>query len=367
MTIRITAPRPRASVASSALTRPDWTKGDHRDPNLLWLDKNENTDPELIALTTRLVSEIDPKAIYLYPELHVLYQRLAKYLGVRISQLLLAPGSDGIIRAVFEAYVDPGETVVHTSPTFAMYGVYSQIYAARVVTVPYRASAEGPVLDAREFVQTIRSAAPKVVFLPNPDSPTGAVLQGDALRSIIEAAGEAGAIVLVDEAYHPFYDGTVLPWLDEYPHLVVARTCAKAWGLAGLRIGYGVAGDEVALLLHKVRNNYEVNMFAAAMMEKMLDHDDAMRASVRRMNEGRDLFLAAMRDLGLRTLPAHANFLHVAFGEHAPRVHAALADLVLYRRDFSDPALQGFSRFSATTRERFAPVIERIREAVTSR
>lgn len=203
-----------------------------------------------------------------------------------------------------------------------------------------------------------------MVFLPNPDSPTGAVLAPKDLRSIIETAGDVQAVVLVDEAYDPFYRGTVLPWLDEYPHMVVARTCAKAWGLAGLRIGYGVASGEMALILHEVRSSYEVNMVAAAMMERMLDHAEVVEESVWRLNAGRDYFLECMASMGFRTLPANANFLHVAFDGYATRVHAALADLVLYRQDFDHPVLKGFSRFTATTRERVEPVVERIRTVV---
>jgi histidinol-phosphate aminotransferase len=145
---------------------------------------------------------------------------------------------------------------------------------------------------------------------------------------------------------------------------VVARTFAKAWGLAGLRIGYAAACPELVGYLHKVRPMYEVNTVAVAVLEQMLEHADAVRASVERLNAGRDGLLAAMDALGLPTLHAKGNFAHVRFGDHEPAVHEALAGLVLYRRHSNDACLRGFSRLSATTPARFQPIIQQIRKVV---
>ena len=360
----VSLPIPRPAVADPALTRPNWTTGVPRNPELLWLDKNENGDPAMPALAKRILSEIDPAILSTYPECTPLYRKLAAHVGVQPENLLLAAGSDGVIRAVFEAFVGTGDLVLHTTPTFAMYPVYSRMYGARTITLEYQPSDAGPSLPADRFVEAIREARPRVVCLPNPDSPTGTVFDPDALGRIVSAAGDAGALMLIDEAYYPFYEWTALPWIASQPHVVLARTFAKAWGVAGLRIGYAIASPPIAKALHKVRPMYEVNTVAVAVMERMLDHADELAASVRRLNEGRDGFRGAMNDLGFRTLYARGNFLHVAFGEQAPAIHAALADLVLYRKDHNEACLTGFTRFSATTPERFRPLIARIRQVV---
>lgn len=361
------APRARIPVADPKLFRPDWTTGVPRDPALLWLDKNENADPEMAKLVSRVFSEIDQTAIGTYPECAPLYHKLGAYLGIGADHLLLAAGSDGVIRSVFEAFIDPGDVVIHTVPTFAMYAVYSSMYGARVIPLNYHPSDNGPCLPVEEAVKTIAEVRPKLVCLPNPDSPTGTVFSSDELRRIIEAAGQAGSLILIDEAYHPFYEHTIVPWVDEYQNLVVAQTFAKAWGLSGLRIGYAVSCPDVARLLHKVRPMYEVNTVAVAVMEKMFDHSHEMMASVKRLNAGKEAFLDAMKGLGLKVLRSHGNFLHVAFGAYAPAVHDRLKNKVLYRLDFKEPCLKGFSRFSATTVERFIPVIECIRQAINEK
>ena len=362
---RFTPPSPRAALLSPELTRP--VRGDAgktaQDPNRLWLDKNENSDPALVALTSELLRSLPPSVIYAYPEQGPLYRKLAAHVGVAPSELLLTAGSDAAIRAIFEAYVEPGDGVVYTDPSFSMYEVYGRMYGARRIPVSYKPANDGPRLYVSEIIEAIRAERPKIVCLPNPDSPTGTIMPEDELRSVIEAAGAAGALILIDEAYYPFYAGTVVPWIRDYPHLVVCRTAAKAWGLAGMRIGYSIASEAIMTLLHKVRPMFEVNTVAVALFEKMLDHEDAMRASVARLNAGKKAFLDAMQQLGLRSHAGHGNFFHVAFADHADKVHAAIEPLIYYRK-MSHGCLAGFSRFSATTPELFAPVIDKIREAV---
>jgi len=353
-------PPPRPAIADPALSRPDWTRGAPRDPAMLWLDKNENTDPALAETVMAVIRALPAEACFTYPESAALYAKLAGWVGCDARNLCLAAGSDGVIRSVFQAYVGEGDVVLHTVPTFAMYPVYCRMFGARAVGLGYEASATGPRLDAARVIAAIAAERPRLVCLPNPDSPTGTVFAADALEAIIAEAGRVGALILVDEAYHPFHPDTVVPWLARHPHLVVARSTGKAWGMAGLRIGYAVAAPEVATMLHKVRPMYETNTLAVHVFERMLDHADAMMASVGRLQAGKAAFLAEMERLGFRTLHGAGNFLHVAFGAKAAAIHAALADLVTYRTDFADPCLAGFSRFSCTTPALFAPVIERI-------
>lgn len=357
-------PEAKSYVASPDLWRPDWTKGAPRDPRLLWLDKNENSDPALNALVRRLIAEVPPETYFTYPETAPLYAKLAYWVGVNPDCLLLTAGSDGAIRSVFEAYVAPGDLVIHTRPTFAMYAVYSQMYGARTLSIDYEPGQEGPVLPFARLLDSIRSEKPRLVCLPNPDSPTGTLVDHDRLESLAAATRAAGAVLLIDEAYHPFHADSVAQWVRRHDHLIVARTFAKAWGMAGLRIGYAVAAPPAAVMLHKVRPMYEANTLAVAIAESMLDHRQAMLDSVARLNAGKAVFLDSMRDLGFHCLDGAGNFLHVAFGARAHKVHAALADLVLYRKDFREPCLKGFSRFSATTSDIFAPVIARIEQTV---
>lgn len=360
---------PELSIAASAsgFQRHDWIATGHRDPALLWLDKNENTDPILQAVVFRALAEMDPLAVATYPDATPFYYKLAEYLEVSHRSLVLGQGSDGVIGVVFRAFIKPGDAVLLTQPTYAMYQVYADMSGAATVALEYRAGENGPSLESRAVIEHIRKSRPKLICLPNPDSPTGTVIAPDELRDIIRTALDVGSLILVDEAYYPFYSHTVVPWINEFPNLIVVRTFSKAWGITGLRLGYGIARPNIVAMLQKFRPNYEANTMALAIAQRMItDFDPEMRASVARLNCGRDAFVSAMKELGLRTFQSQGSFCHVAFGSSAERVHESLRDIVLYRKDFNVPCLNGFSRFSSTTSELFAPVIDRIRNAVRS-
>jgi histidinol-phosphate aminotransferase len=167
-------------------------------------------------------------------------------------------------------------------------------------------------------------------------------------------------LMLVDEAYFPFYEKTILPWVLDYPHLMVTRTFGKSWGSAGLRVGYAAASNDITHMLHKVKPMYEIGTLSAMVLEKLLDHQDTMLQSVAALNKGRDQFQQSVRDLGYSSFSSHGNFFHAAFGVDAEPIHAALKDLIYYRPHYASGCLAGYSRFTAATPEKLKPIIDEI-------
>ncbi len=349
------------SVASDALQRPDWTKSSCRGLTEMWLDKNENIDPQLSQIVMTAYHSVGEESLYGYPDTSGLYKKLANYIGVRAENLLLAHGSDGVIRSVFEAFIGVGDRVLISSPSFVMYEIYAQIYGASLTKVEYQPSRAGPFLDVEQFLAAIRKHDPKLVCLPNPDSPTGTVFSREDLKCIIDLCAQQNVLVLIDEAYHPFCEVTALPWIEDYSNLVVARTFAKAWGLAGLRIGYAVGSGEIISYLHKVRPMYEVNSVAVAVVEKMLKKADEVIASVRRHQQGMRHFLSEMSSMGFQVLEGAGNFSHVCFGSRLEEINHKLNHNVLYKKSFDHPSLSGYSRFSSAPVEQMEKIIELIR------
>ena len=355
---------PRRSLLNPELWRPDAYASSFRAPGKLWLDKNENLDPSLLAFTSALLRKMDALSLATYPDLSLLYKSLANWVGVDKKSLLLTPGSDGAIRMTFEVFINERDAVIHTAPTFAMYPVYCQMFGATSQPIEYRRGTNGPVLGLDSILMHIGRVRPRLVCLPNPDSPTGSVLAPDELKAVVDLCGRLGSIILVDEAYHPFYTHSCVKWTENCPHLVVARTFAKAWGLAGLRIGYLVGHPNTMQFFHKMRPMYEVGTLGATVISQMLNHVDQMEASVDRLGAGKRYFVEEMNALGLSTIPTEGNFQHVAFGRHAENLHEVLDAKVLYRKDFKDECLRGYSRFSMTTVEQMRPIVESMRVAM---
>lgn len=359
--------RPRQSLLNPKLERPSALNSVPRDSDLLWLDKNENLDPALMAVSHKVLLEISPLVLATYPEAGETYRKLARWVGIDSGYLLLTPGSDGAIRLVFEAFVEHGDAVIHTLPTFAMYPVYSQMFGAKAYPIEYERRGDAPHLDPGTIIKALVDHKPKLLCLPNPDSPTGTIVAPDVLRQILQECEAVGTILLLDEAYHPFYDCSAVSWTESSRNLIVARTFAKAWGAAGLRIGYAVAHPETIAFLHKMRSMYEVSTLAAEFMSRMLDNAPEMMRSVARINEGKHFFCGEMRSWGFKVLPTVSNFVHVAFGDRSREIHAALSKKVLYRASFDHPCLAGYSRFTVAPREIVAQVVDVIKQVVVTK
>jgi len=354
----------RRDILSSKLTRPNWTNQKHRSLDKLWLDKNECSDPEMNKIVEQSIKKIPSSSVFSYPDLDVLYGKIANFSDVLPDNILLTAGSDGAIRACFESCIQPGDVVILSRPTFAMYEVYSKIYGAKVVWLDYEKSSKGPKLDVYKVVNTIRKVRPKMVCLPNPDSPTGTVFSLEDMRKIINATQATETLMLVDEAYFPLYPKTVVPFINEYKNLVVARSFSKAWGAAGLRVGYAIANKELITLLHKQRPMYEIGNVSAKTIESLLDYEHEMRLSVDRINAGKRYFQDSMKEIGLHSYESYGNFVHVKFGKYSEDVHKSLENKVYYRKDFNEPCLKSYSRFSSTTIDIFKPIIKCINEVV---
>ena len=146
------------------------------------------------------LSKIQPNSVFSYPDLDILYKKIANYTDLKPENILITSGSDGAIRACFECCVVTGDKILLTRPTFAMYEVYSKIYGANVTWLDYQSSKNGPFMDVDEVVGTIKRVNPKMICLLNPDSPTGTIFSPDDLKKIIDASQSIGSLMLIDEA-----------------------------------------------------------------------------------------------------------------------------------------------------------------------
>lgn len=357
---RFSPPPAKPQILNPDFWRPTQYDDEIRDAEMLWLDRGECIDPELTELVRRLLNDIPSHALFAYPTPGPLYRKLAGNLDVDTELLMLTRGSDGAIKSVFEAYIEPGDKVLMTQPTYQMYGVYSKMFGADSHTVSYRLVDGCPYLDSTDFIDAIAREKPKLVVLSNPDNPTGFAFNSDELLSIVEAAGEAGALMLIDEAYFPFLEQTAMSWITEYSHLIVTRTFSKSWGMAGIRLGYTVAHPAITAMLNKVRTMVEADGVSMALVERMLDHEDAVNASLKRLKKGRALFARKMQIMGFDAIETSCNFVLVNFGEKRDAVETVLKNVATYRV-FPVAPLEGFLRFTTTTPDLFQRVIDAIR------
>jgi histidinol-phosphate aminotransferase len=273
------------------------------------LDKNERVSPLPPEIFHEVLDSLDPEIFCAYPDPLPLYQRLCRDLGLPQSHLYLTNGSDSAIRATFQAYLRPGDAVILPDPTYAMYPIYTAIYQGRASTVPY---SEDRHLDVEELFRLLYGR-PRILAIPNPDQPTGAVLSESIVQELAIAAHEVQTLLIIDEAYYPFYPQTALELVRKLDNVVVTRTFSKVSGLAGLRLGYVVSHPDIINNLQRVRGAHEVNSVAIAIGSYILDHPEIETTYAKEVTAGREILLAAAEELGLECPYCPTNFQLVKF------------------------------------------------------
>ncbi|MEK7666389.1 MAG: histidinol-phosphate transaminase [Pseudomonadota bacterium] len=250
-----------------------------------------------------------------------LKRALAKKLGVLPEQITLGNGSNDILEFVARAFVTAQDEVMFSQHAFAVYPIVTQAVGARAVEVPARNW--GHDLDAMHVAITAHT---RLIFIANPNNPTGTWLRRAALEAFLDKL-PASVIVVVDEAYFEYVEDSDYPntvgWLTRYPNLICARTFSKIYGLAGLRVGYGISSPAIADILNRVRQPFNVNSIAQAAALAALD-DHAHLDKARRVNaDGMQQLVKGFEQLGLNYIPSVGNFVCVEVGE-AGRVYEQL-------------------------------------------
>lgn len=261
---------------------------------------------------------------------YYLKQALAERVGVSPAQLTLGNGSNDVLEFVVRAFAGPGHEVIYSQHSFAVYPLATRAAGASGVQVPARDY--GHDLEAMSRAVTPRT---RVVFVANPNNPTGTWVDGNALATFI-AALPSDVIVVVDEAYREYADEDGYPdsvsWLHERPNLVVTRTFSKAYALAGLRVGYAISHPQVADLLNRVRQPFNVNSVALAAAQAALGDEAHLRRSREINREGMRYLTEQFRRMGLAYIPSIGNFVSVELpGEAAPVYQALLREGVIVR------------------------------------
>lgn len=319
--------------------------------NKLRLDFNENTSGCGPA-ALRALRKLQPKQLAMYPEYQKPTGRIASYFGVAREELLLTNGGDDALRVFFDAFVEPASHILICEPTFPMYRYYAEIAGARVETLRYGGNMEFP-LD--ELLAGLRNK-PSVLFIANPNNPTGTLLQLDAIKKILRAAPNTA--VVIDEAYAEFSGVTMLPWIRKYPQLFVARTFSKAAGLAALRLGAVMACRESLSILRRAMPPFPVNVAALVAAEAALQEGSTIRSYVKQTRIVRERFAGELQRLGVKTFPSAGNFLLADFGPQGPALFKKLAAQGILVRERTREIGPGFVRISIGTAAEMKQVVK---------
>jgi histidinol-phosphate aminotransferase len=307
------------------------------------IDLSDNTNAwGTPPAATRLIAERSDARLARYPSTYSarLREAIAEYIGVDAEEVVTGCGSDELIDCAFRALCEPGERVAYMDPTFVM----TRVFAATNSLVPVPVALQP---DGEPDVDAMLAAEPSLLYLCSPNNPTGVAVRPETIESVTNRF--TGPVVL-DEAYGEFATTTYAATAPSRSGLLVLRTMSKAWGLAGLRVGYALGERGLVRELARVRGPFKVNAVAEQAAEAALRMDEAwMRDTVATTQDIRRRFIEALRSLGFAPLPSDANFVLI------PLSDAGIAKRALFTRNISVRAFTALPGIGNALRVTLAP------------
>jgi histidinol-phosphate aminotransferase len=292
--------------------------------SFLRLDLSESVMAAPPRVRESILRLIDSDRFSAYPDDSSLYPLLADYVGVPASQLLVTNGSDHAIQLILRAFLSPGDQLQVIDPSFPIYAHVARTLGADVQCAPLAGDFS---FSAEQFIEQMASG-PRLCVLVNPNNPTGTLIPLESLRAVAAAAQPAALIV--DEAYYEYAGMTAVSLLADYPNVIITRTFSKAFGLAGLRLGYIVAHPDIIRQLRKLRLPFDVNAFAISAATGHLSDLSSMRQYVRAiLSEAKPRMLDFLDGSGVASFPTAANFVLVELPERDLAVARLRANGVL--------------------------------------
>ena len=331
--------------------------------NILKLASNENPlgpSPAALAAMRQVL-----KNLHLYPDGNAFYlkQKLARKLGVEPANLILGNGSNEIIEFVGHALMQPGAAVVVSQYCFAVYPIVTHLFGAKLISVPARHYSH----DLPAMLKAITPNT-RVMFAANPNNPTGTLApREDVVRLVNEIPDDV--LLVMDEAYLDFLEKPVdlLPVIraGEKPNLLLLRTFSKIFGLAGLRLGYGIGPTELIAALEKVRQPFNINSIAQAGALAALDDPEHLDRTRANNTLGLDHLQNAFRRLALEFVPSHANFVLVRVRD-GQRVFEEMQKLGVITRPMGGYQLPEWIRITVGTPEENTRCLAALKKALDS-
>ena len=334
--------KPRQAVMEMQAYNPPTSNRE----GFLRLDFNENTngcsDDAINSLR-----KIKKDVLSAYPEYAKLREGLAKYCNVKTEDVIAANGTDEAIKTIIEAYIERGkDEIIIPVPTYAMFKFYAQLNEAVIKEIAYNLDLSFP---AEQVLGAINDKT-KIIVLVNPNNPTGTSISAKDIIKIIEKAKNYNSIVLIDEAYYQFYGKTSIPLIKKYDNIFVAQTFSKAFGFAGLRLGYIISNKNNIKIIKKVVSPYSVNIAAAICASTALKNTGYAKKYVKEVSSSKKILYKELDNLDIKYYKSDANFVLVKIGAKAAEFCRKLKEKgVLVRNRSSEQLLNGCVRITLGT------------------
>ena len=335
--------------------------------NSIKLASNENPLGPGSKARAAIVQAVQSLGLYPDGNGFELKQALAKHHGCTLDRITLGNGSNDLLVLLAEAFLSPDVEAVYSQYCFAIYPLAVQATGATARVAPAYPESHAMALghDLNSMYEQVNSRT-RLVFVANPNNPTGTWVNADSLQQFI-AALPATTLVVVDEAYIEYAPDNFADashWIDEFPNLVVTRTFSKAYGLAGLRAGYALSSAEVASVLNRVRQPFNMNSLALAAATAALDDHEHLQHTVELNSKGMQQVVAGLENLDVRAYPSAGNFVLIDCQRSSAAMNEALLRQGVIVRPVGAYALPTHLRITIGTEQQNARMLLAMQHAL---
>lgn len=330
--------------------------------SVIKLASNENPygpSPKAIAAIARAARDVNR-----YPDGDCFYlrQALSKKLNVDSRQIIFGNGSDELIVMAVRAFVSPGDEVIIAQPSFLIYDIASRLEGAAIKSVPLKNFR----YDLAAMKKEVTSKT-KIVFLGNPDNPSGGYFTQKDIEGFVAGLRD-DILVFIDEAYYEYVEADdyvdSIGLLKKYPNVFVTRTFSKMYGLAGLRVGFGVGAEELVAVLNRLREPFNINSLAQEAALAALKDRAYYRGLSVKIRKQREFLYQSFKDMGLRSVESFTNFILVEVNRDSGAICRELLKRGVIIRDMSHWGMKGFIRVTIGTETENRRLVRALKETL---
>jgi histidinol-phosphate aminotransferase len=325
----------------------------------LKLDWNEATVSPSPRVIRAIQEMLNTRTLNFYPDVTAsqLRSKLSSYTGLDESYIQVFNGSDDALRIICETFLDAGDIVLIREPTYTQINIFIATRGAKILTFTGR-TAFTPEED--KYDEYLSENDVKLVYIANPNNPTGIMYEQSVLERL--CARHSGTLFLVDEAYYEYAGHTACGLIERFPNIVVTRTFSKAFGLAGLRIGYVLAHPDILNSVNIIRNGKDVNLVAQIAASAALEDLDHVRNSAEEIKTTGRWLAGKFSGLGFEVHETPANFLIMKVPNSRKFVDLLKANKVLVRDRNSLPQLNNYVRITLGSKEQMKQLLDKVVE-----
>jgi histidinol-phosphate aminotransferase len=331
-----------------------YTPGEQPPDGEGWVKLNTNESPlppSPKVLEAIKAAATDSLRLYPSPTAQPAREAIARHFQLKPSQVTVGNGGDELIEMCFRAFAGAGDRVAYPTPTYPLLDPLCRIHEA----VP----STHPTEDFAELPPSLGPDPAPLKFIVNPNSPTGALFDGDAIEAAIAASS---GVVVIDEAYVDFAPKSCLHLLQDYDNLLLLRTFSKSYGLAGLRIGFALGSADLIETLDAVKDSYNVDRLAIAAAVAAIQDEAHHKALVEEVVRNRGELTHALQRLDFELVPSAANFIFARPPKPAAEVVAALRERKILVRHYDREPIAGWIRITVGTRDQHDALLEALKE-----